>query len=85
MKYEVVWGNRAENMLATAWLGFPDRNAVARAAESLDRQLANDPLHMGVPRTSSVHRLAYRTPLGIEYEVIEDDKKVIVQGVFVVS
>ena len=28
MNYEVVWDDRSENELATAWLGFPDRNAV---------------------------------------------------------
>jgi hypothetical protein len=85
MNYEVVWGPIAENMLATAWLGFPDRNAVTRAAEWLDRHLAHDPLGLGFPRSSSVHRVAFRTPLGVEFEVIEDDKRVIVQGVFVVS
>ena len=57
-------------------------NAVTRAAEWLDRQLGKDPLHMGIPGTSSVHRVAFRTPLEIEYEVIEDGKKVIVRGVF---
>ncbi|MBO0698738.1 MAG: hypothetical protein J2P46_10110 [Zavarzinella sp.] len=85
MNYEVVWDDRSENELATAWLEFPDRNAITRAAEWLDRHLANDPLGLGIPRSSSVHRVAFRTPLGVEYEVIEDDKKVIVRGVFVAS
>ena len=85
MNYEVVWDTNSEDELAAAWLAFPDRNAVARAAEWLDRHLAADPPHVGVPRSSSVHRVAYRTPLGIEFEVIEDDKKVIVRGVWTVS
>src|SRR5262245_22128826 len=85
MNYEVVWDDRSENELATAWLEFPDRNAITRAAEWLDRHLANDPLGLGIPRSSSVHRVAFRTPLGVEYEVIEDDKKVIVRGVFIAS
>jgi hypothetical protein len=83
--YAVVWGPIAENTLATAWLEFPDRNAVTRAAAWLDRQLATSPLTTGLPRSSSVHCVAYRTPLGIDFEVIEDDKKVIVQGVWVAS
>ena len=85
MNYEVVWDTLSEAELATAWLGFPDRNAVTRAAAWLDKQLANSPLTTGLPRSSTVHRVAYRTPLGIEFEVIEDDKKVVVRGVWVAS
>ena len=85
MNYEVDWDTLSEGELATAWLAFPDRNAVTRAAAWLDRQLATSPLTTGHPRTSTVHRVAYRTPLGIEFEVIEDDKKVIVRGVWVAS
>jgi hypothetical protein len=82
MNYEVIWDMHSENELAKLGSDFP---TVTRAAEWLDRQLANDPLQLGVARSSSVHRVAYCTPLGVEYEVIEDDKKVIVQGVSVVS
>jgi plasmid stabilization system protein ParE len=83
MRYEVRWGPVAERQLADVWLAAPDRNAVTAAADWLDRWLARIPLQIGEPRTSSVHRVAYRDPLGVEYEVIEDDKRVIVQGVFV--
>lgn len=85
MKYDVAWGPRAEAMLAAAWLAAPDRAAVTRAASRLDAQLAVDPLHLGESRTYSVHRIAFDPPLGIEFEVVEDDKRVIVQGVFAVS
>ncbi len=85
MSYEVVWGPRAEGMLADAWLDAFDRNAVTEAAANLDLQLAHDPLRLGESRTSSVHRVAYFLPLGVEFEVVEDDKRVIVQGVFTVS
>ena len=85
MSYEVVWGPRAEGMLATAWLDASDRNAVTYAAAGLDAQLADDPLRLGESRKSSVHRVAYFTPLGVEFEVVEDDKRVIVQGVFTIS
>ena len=85
MKYEVVWGPRAEGMLATAWLDAFDQIAVTEAAASLDSQLAHDPLRLGESRTSSVHRVAYFPPLGVEFEVVEDDKRVIVQGVFTIS
>ncbi len=85
MRYEVVWGPRAEGMLASAWLAATDRNAVTHATASLTAHLAYDPLRLGESRTSSVHRIAYYPPLGVEFEVVEDDKRVIVQGVFTVS
>lgn len=82
MKYEVYWDARAEADLATVWLGAADRVAVTRAASWFDEHLARSPLKLGESRASSVHRLAFYSPLGIEFEVIEDDKRVIVQAVF---
>ena len=81
MNYDVVWGPRAERMLANVWLDAMDRNAVAAAAW-LDSRLSRKPLTLGESRDSSVHRVAYRGSIGIEFEVVEDDKRVIVQGVF---
>ena len=68
--------------MAATWLAFPDRNAVTRAANEFDRQLRVNPLHFGESRQSSVRRIAIEPPLGIEFEVIEDDKKVRVLGVW---
>lgn len=85
MRYNVAWGPRAEAMLAAIWLAAQDRAAVTRSASRLDAQLASDPLHLGESRTSSVHRIAFDSPLGVEFEIVEDDKLVIVQGVFAVS
>lgn len=44
--------------------------------------LGDHPLDIGESRSSSVHRLAFHSPLGIEYTVIEDDKRVTVMAVF---
>jgi hypothetical protein len=49
-----------------------------------DYVLAFDPLKFGESRDSSLVRVAYSPPLGIEFSVIEDDKRVVVQGVFAV-
>lgn len=82
MRYDVRWGLRAEQLLAAVWLAAADRQAVTRAATWFDDQLARSPLELGESRASSVHRLAFYAPLGIEFEVIEDDKRVVVQAVF---
>jgi hypothetical protein len=85
MNYHVEWTSEAENDLATLWNTAADRNAVTAASAWLDAQLAVDPLHFGEPWASSVHRIAVDDPIGIEFEVIEDDKRVIVHGVFAIG
>lgn len=76
MRYTIFWTKEAEDGLATAWLGAPDRDAVTVASHIADWALARHPLKYGSPRASSVIRMAYEPPLGIDFEVIEDDKKV---------
>lgn len=83
MSYAVEWTPEAENDLAAIWNATADRGAVTASAAWLDARLARDPLHSGQPWGSSVHRIAVRDPIGVEFEVIEDDKRVIVHGVFV--
>jgi hypothetical protein len=82
MKYEVIWQPVAEDELAAIWLAAGDRDAVAEAALWFDSRLSRQPLTLGESRDASVHRIAYHGSLGIEFEVVEDDKRVIVQGVF---
>jgi hypothetical protein len=81
MKYEVIWDAQAEADLAAVWLAALDRQAVSRAATWFDNQLAHSPLQLGESRASTVQRLAFYLPLGIEFEIIEDDKRVVVQAV----
>jgi len=82
MNYSVFWVPDAEQNLAASWLASPNRSAIARAAHRIDERLRIDPLHTGESRSSSVHRITFEPPLGAEYEVIEDDKKVRVLGVW---
>jgi hypothetical protein len=82
MTYDVTWEPRADDRLAEIWLVAADRESVTRAAFELDGILALRPLRFGESRSSSVHRTAFAPPLGIEYTVIEDDKKVTVLSVW---
>ena len=76
MNYTVTWTPTAEQELAAVWLGSSERNAVTTASHRLDHDLARDPFGRGLPRNSSVNRTATDLPLGIDFEIIEDDKKV---------
>jgi hypothetical protein len=81
MSSAAVWAPTAERRLAAVWTAA-DRGAVTAASAWLDTRLASNPLRFGKPIDSSVHRVAVRDPIGVEFEVIEDDKRVIVHGVF---
>jgi plasmid stabilization system protein ParE len=80
--YELIWAMTAEQQLAEVWLTGADRRAITAAANWLEERMAMAPLRLGQPGTSSVQRVAFRDPLGIEFEVIEDDKRVIVLAVW---
>lgn len=85
MNYTVTWTQEAENGLAAAWLAAADREAVTASSHRLDIALQHDPRNLGESRSSSMVRVAIGLPLGIEFEIIEDDKKVRVLGVWLIA
>ena len=82
MSYVVLWRKNARDELTNLWLYSPDRNDITSATAKIDTLLADSPLYEGYPLRSSVHRRLSVPPLGVLYEVIEDDKRVIVLAVF---
>ena len=76
MNYRVVWPKETLDELAAAWLAAADRDAVTAASHEIDQALGQDPYACGFRRNSSVNRTLVDYPLGVEYEIIEDDKKV---------
>ena len=74
--YTVIWVPTAKDELIAVWIVAPDQLAVTQAAHRLDRHCAQHPFAIGIARNSSVNRTATDFPLGIDYEIIEDDKLV---------
>ena len=77
MSYEVDWVQEAENGLATIWLSATDREVIVVAADEIDKQLADDPLHLGESRGVS-QRIHFQPPLMIYFRVLEAEKSVVV-------
>ena len=75
MRYTVVWVPSAEDDLAIIWMDATDRSAVASAADRIDGLLREDPHHQGGPHYGEVLTLTV-SPLGIDFEVLEDDRLV---------
>lgn len=85
MNYSVTWTQEAEDGLGASWLAASDRNAVTVASHRLDTALKYDPRNLGESRASLAVRVAIGHPLGIEFEIVEDDKKVRVLRVWLVG
>jgi hypothetical protein len=76
MNFAIDWTADALNELAAVWNVAADQAAVTQASHRLELALARHPFAIGVDRDSSVNRTAVDLPLGIDYEIIEDDKTV---------
>lgn len=85
MRYTVDWTRDALRQLADIWTNATDRTAVTAASHRLDNELMRDPKNLGESRNASVNRTTLAMPLGIEFEVIEDDKKVRVVRVWAIQ
>lgn len=77
MNYTVVWKREAEDELADFWIAAPDRQLIADAAYRLERSLGEDPSALGESRNATT-RVAFDGPLGVFYEVSDDDRLVTV-------
>jgi hypothetical protein len=82
VKYTVVWIAEAEEELAAIWTSASDRQVIAEAANSLDAQLARNPAAVGESRPDA-QRIAYCLPLGIRFQILEDDRLVRVLAIWV--
>lgn len=81
MRYTVVWSPDTERELATIWNDATDRQAITDAANLLDRELARDPANLGESRPSGL-RIAHCLPLGIRFQVLDEDRLVRVLAVW---
>jgi hypothetical protein len=81
MTFRVFWSphaeQRFEKLLATA----EDRATIVVAARDIDARLVADPVAFGESRYDTV-RVGFMLPLGVQFEVIEDVRTVIVYDVW---
>ena len=81
MKYTVVWVPSAQQRLAAIWLAATDRRAVTAAADRIDKWLAVDPATRGTAVYGTTRELTV-PPLGVEFEIMDDDRMVNVLSVW---
>ena len=81
MKYTVLWAPTAEQDLAAIWMEAEDRGTVASAANTIDALLAADAHLRGESRSGSL-RIMFVPPLGVDFEVLQEDRTVFVVAVW---
>ena len=81
MIFTVVWLPTAEAELARIWNTAADRDAVAAAADRIDAALRRDAPRRGESRSGSA-RVYFDWPLGVDFDVDEDDRIVRVLAVW---
>ena len=74
-RFTVVWHQEAEDELARIWLESTHRQAVTTAANTIDRQLADDPDALETYLLAGL-RLYAQLPLRAIYRVREEDRLV---------
>lgn len=81
MTYRVFWAPHAESLLEIILRDEEAQARYAAAAREIDKQLAADPISFGESRYDDF-RIAFEHPLGIDYEVLQDVRTVIVYNVW---
>jgi plasmid stabilization system protein ParE len=74
-RFTVIWLPEAEARLTEIWIDANDRAAVATAADTIDLELAVNPLEVGTTDHEGLLRLV-RLPLSVLYAVREPDQVV---------
>jgi hypothetical protein len=72
MKCTVVWKPAAEAEWAELWVLAAEKQAIVEAANEIDIRLATQPHSLGGARSGAI-RMWFVGPLGVTYEIVDDD------------
>ena len=81
MKYTVVWKPEAARRLAELWLKAENQQALADAANLIERELGAAPNSVGEQRIGSI-RVVVVPPVGMYFRVNAEDRQVLVLTVW---
>jgi hypothetical protein len=81
MTYRVLWSPHAEQGLDELLRNSPERELLAAVVREIDQCLIADPSAFGESRYDTV-RVGFVRPLGVQFEVMDDVRTVIVYDVW---
>jgi hypothetical protein len=81
MQYRVLWAPNAEEKLEAFLQADSEPAILAGAARQLDQHLLTGPTSFGESRYDTI-RIGFAYPLGVQFEVMDDVRTVIVHDVW---
>ena len=81
MNYRVFWAPQAEKQLEAILQDQTEQVRIAAAARRINECLTSGPLAFGESRYDTL-RVGFELPLGLDYEVLQDVRTVIVYHVW---
>jgi len=81
MQHRVLWAPDAEEKLEHFLKNTSDPSVLAAAAREIDQHLITAPKDLGESRYDAM-RVGYMFPLGVQFEVMDDVRTVIVHDVW---
>ena len=82
MRYALEWIPPAEDELIVLWTTAPDQALITEVVSHLEKLLSLDPYRVGESRQSSVSRVVLSSPVGLSFDIIEDDKRVLILSIW---
>jgi len=82
VSYAVEYLPPAEDELISAWTAAPDQALVTAVVHRLEQLLRINPWRVGRPYQSPLNRVVLASPVGMWFDIVEDDKKVLVLSVW---
>jgi hypothetical protein len=81
--FQVRWAEGALDQLAMLWLQGDSmlRRAITRASAAIDQRLHTNPHNQGESRNAG-ERVMFESPLGVQFDIIDDDRLVRVLDVW---
>lgn len=81
MKHFVFWFPSADKRLQEIFAASEDKQALARTIKEIDRWLTKHPKEFGESRYENI-RIAFHSPLGVLYEILDGPPTVIVLDIW---
>jgi len=84
MNYRIDWTASAHDRLERIWMAAENTDVITSVADRIDRLLAEDPYRREAIVLGDENTLIVE-PLAVDYEVLEDQKRVLIVGVWMIG
>ena len=84
MSYYVYWTPSAHDRLERLWMAAEDQAILLRAANAIDKYLAEDPYRIDAALVGGESTFIVE-PLAVDYVIFEDERRVVILSVWFIG